>query len=279
MSRTVPTRRISLEASFEDVPRRFARDDDLIGSHLTAAFSAVFPDGEDFFVRTVRHYRDRITDPELRRQVAGFIGQESTHGREHRAFNDHLARLGYPTRRIERIVRTTLRAHERVLSAEANLAVTVALEHFTATIAEFVLTDEEFRAAAGHPAVVDLLVWHALEESEHKAVAYDVFQHVCGDERIRVRAMRRVTVTFIASVLFRTVLSLLRDPAAYNPARLGRSIFALRHSPYLSGQVVARIRAYFAPGFHPHGVESDALLETWREELFGPAGKLAASLR
>ena len=84
------------------VPKHFAQDGDLIGSHVTMALSSVFPDGEDYFVRSVRHYRDQVTDPALKRQVAGFIGQEAVHGREHRVFNDRLAELGYPTKEYER---------------------------------------------------------------------------------------------------------------------------------------------------------------------------------
>src|SRR5207302_9953995 len=95
--RTVPTRRIPFEDSLQDLPRHFADDGDLILSHLAAALSAVFPDGEDFFVRSVRHFRDQVSDPALKRQVAGFIGQEAMHGREHRALNDRLDALGYPT--------------------------------------------------------------------------------------------------------------------------------------------------------------------------------------
>src|SRR5438045_8244373 len=97
--RTVPTRRISFEESLEHLPKHFAADGDLILSHLAAGLSAVFPDGEDFFVRSVRHFRDQITDPELKRQVCGVIGQEAVHGREHRALNNRLDELGYPTKR------------------------------------------------------------------------------------------------------------------------------------------------------------------------------------
>ena len=67
--RVVPTRRISFEESLRDLPRHFAGEDDLIASHVTAGLSAVFPDGEDFFVRSVRNYRDQIEDPELKRDV------------------------------------------------------------------------------------------------------------------------------------------------------------------------------------------------------------------
>ena len=98
--RKVPTRRMSFEESLADVPRQFAGD--LVSSHVAAALSAVFPEGEDFFVRSVRRFREEITDPELKRQVAGFIGQEAMHGRQHRAFNDRLAELGYPTKQVDR---------------------------------------------------------------------------------------------------------------------------------------------------------------------------------
>src|SRR3954454_9073585 len=73
----VPTRRISFEESLRTVPKHFAADGDVVSSHVMANLSSVFPDGEDFFVRSVRHYRDQITDPVLKRQVAGFIGQEA----------------------------------------------------------------------------------------------------------------------------------------------------------------------------------------------------------
>src|SRR5258708_38681819 len=138
--RKVPTRRISFEASLQDLPRHFAADGDLITSHVAAGLSAVFPDGEDFFVRSVRHFRDQITDPELKRQVAGFIGQEAMHGREHRAFNERLDQLGYPTKEGERITKWGLAARERLLSAKSNLAVTAAPQHLTATLAHALLS-------------------------------------------------------------------------------------------------------------------------------------------
>jgi len=149
--RRVPTRRMSFEESMEHLPRAFAADGDLISGHVIMALSSVFPDGEDYFVRSVRHYRDRITDPALKRQVSGFIGQEAVHGREHRVFNDRLAELGYPTKRYERFTKAGLRFRERILPPLSNLAATAALEHFTATLAELVLTSEEIRGAIEEP--------------------------------------------------------------------------------------------------------------------------------
>ena len=116
-AREIVTRRISFRYPDGDMPRHFV-DGDLVMSHVTAMLSAMFPNGEDFFVRSVRNYRDRITDPELKRQVAKFIGQEAIHGREHREFNERLAQMGYATRYVDRAVDVGLnRIGVRILSS------------------------------------------------------------------------------------------------------------------------------------------------------------------
>lgn len=273
-TRQVPTRRISFEESLSDLPRHFAADGDLLDSHLVAVLSSLFPDGEDFFVRSVRHYRDRITDPDLRRQVAGFIGQESVHGREHRVLNERLAQLGYPTRRIAAVAKWGLTTRERLLPAESNLALTAALEHFTATLAELVMTDAEVRRLMGHPAVRDVFVWHALEESEHKAVAFDVYRAVGGREWVRVLTMRLIRVGFVAAVTAFMALSLAGDRDTYRPGRLRTSWRRFRSSPLLQRELWEQLREYDRRDFHPDDRDTTALVESWRDELFGDDGRL-----
>jgi predicted metal-dependent hydrolase len=273
-TRKVPTRRISFEESLQSVPKHFAADGDLILSHLAASLSAVFPDGEDFFVRSVRHYRNDITDPELKRQVAGFIGQEAVHGREHRAFNDRLHQLGYPTKRFERITEKGLAFRERHMSPAANLAATAALEHFTATLAELVLTNEEVRGEFGHDEVRNLFVWHALEESEHKAVAFDVYRAVGGTERTRVWTMNFIRFGFVAGMALQMIVSLLGDRATYRRGNLRRSWRRFRGSPIMSKELWLQLKDYNRPDFHPDDRDTQALVEQWRAELFGADGSL-----
>jgi uncharacterized protein len=272
--RSVPTRRMAFEESFGEVPRHFAEDGDLILSHVGSALSSVFPDGEDFFVRSVRHYRDQITDPNLKRQVAGFIGQESVHGREHRAFNERLSELGYPTREVEWLTRKGLELRTRFAPPITNLAATAALEHFTATLAELVLTNEEVRGHFGHPAVRDLFVWHALEESEHKAVAFDVFKAVGGSERVRVWTMRFIRIGFVLGMTIQILSSLVRDREAYKPRVLFKSLRSFRRSPLVSRELWNQLKDYDRPDFHPDDRDTNELVTTWREALFGENGTL-----
>jgi len=271
--RKVPTRRVSFEESLQQLPKHFAAEEDLVGSHLMAVLSGLFPDGEEFFVRSVRRMRDKVTDPELKRQVAGFIGQEAIHGREHRMLNDRLADLGYPTKRVERMVRRALGIRERLMSPLSNLAATAALEHFTATFAELILADDEARSYIGEHAE-GLFMWHALEESEHKAVAFDVYKAVGGTERMRVWTMNALTIGFIFAITIETFLSLLGDRATFERGRLRASWKRFRRSPFVSPKLWHQLRDYNRPDFHPDDSDTDALVERWKEELFGEHGTL-----
>jgi predicted metal-dependent hydrolase len=277
-TRAIPTRRISFDETLQHLPKHFAGDGDLIMSHVLAALSGVFPDGEDFFVRSVRRFRDQITDPELKRQVAGFIGQEAIHGREHRDLNDRLAELGYPTKRLERFTRWGLGQRERLLSDHNNLAATAALEHFTATLAEILLRDPEARRVVGDEHVTDLLLWHALEESEHKAVAFDVYKAVGGTERTRTMVMNIITIGFVGGMSLQAIISALSDRDTYRGTTLLRSIRRLRRSPFLRREVWERLRDYNRPDFHPDDHDTTELVAEWRARLFGDEGTLTELL-
>jgi predicted metal-dependent hydrolase len=274
----VKTRRIAFDYPESDLPKYFA-DGDLIASHMIAMLSSVFPEGEDFFVRSVRNYRDQITDPELKKQVGGFIGQEAIHGREHRRFNERLQRHGFPTRFVDRRTKVGLDRIARRAPASHQLAVTAALEHYTATFAEVLLSDERAQALSSIPEVRHIFLWHAVEESEHKSVAFDVFQQVCGDQTIRIRAMKITTVVFLASLFGSTLLSLAMDRRARNPITLVRSLLKLRQNPFFTMDVWRRLTDYNRPDFHPDDHDATELLERWRAELFGDQGELTEMLK
>ncbi|MFC4910659.1 metal-dependent hydrolase [Actinomadura gamaensis] len=258
------------------LPRHYM-DGDLVMSHVVTVLSSLFPEGEDFFVRTVRNYRDEITDPELKAQVAGFIGQEVTHGREHRHFNERLGDLGYPTRFVDRATRHGLGFWARVLPPDVQLAITAALEHYTATLAYVLLNKPEAREMFTVPEVRSMFLWHALEESEHKSVAFDVFQTVSGDQRMRAWVMNIVTVDFLAVVVLTTILSLALDPAAYDLPRLARSVRRLRTSPFIQRDVIRHLRDYNRRDFHPDDNDTTALEQQWKQRLFDEKGERIAT--
>jgi uncharacterized protein len=243
------------------MPKHFVADDPM-RSHIAAMLSAVFPEGEDFFVRSVRAYRDRIDDPELAKQVKGFIGQEAIHGREHRDFNDHLSTLGYPTKAVDRAVKRGLALLHKVSPKSHQLAVTAALEHYTATLAETILRDDDARAEFLSDEARALFTWHAMEESEHKSVAFDVFQQVCGKHHIRVGTMWAVHAGFLAAMVGAVTTSVALDPKAW--PKLPRSLWRLRSHPFFQKDLLQRLLDYNRRDFHPDDHDTVELLEEWR---------------
>ena len=265
----VPIRDVDIHRDLDGVPKYFA-DGDIVLSHIFAMLSATFPDGENYFVRSVAAVRDRIEDPQLALDIEGFVGQESMHGREHRAFNAHLSTLGYPTHAVERYSDRAFRLFERIHNPRLHLAVTAALEHYTATLAEMLLSDPDARAVFNHDAVRRLFLWHSLEEAEHKAVAFDTYRHVDGTERMRRLAMTGVHIDFVLELIAMTTVSITLDPdARRHPWRVLRSLSRLARSPFLSATALRQLAQYQRRGFHPNDRDTTALVNTWRRELFG----------
>ncbi|MBA0045307.1 metal-dependent hydrolase [Mycobacteroides sp. LB1] len=277
MEREIKTRRIKFRYPAGSLRRHYVQGD-LGMSHMVAVLSAAFPEGEAFMIRSVRAVADQITDPELKKQVAGFIGQEATHSREHRELNERLQEMGYPTALIDRVIRRTLEARTRYLSPLYCLAMTAALEHYTAILAETLLSDERALDMLGEGEVRSMLLWHALEESEHRAVAFDVYKAVGGTHRMRVLVMWFTTLAFLASAGCATYMSLFRDRDFYNPKIHYRSAVRFFGAPFFSRAVFRRLLSYNRKDFHPNEVDNTELIARWNAELFGEHGQIADRL-
>jgi predicted metal-dependent hydrolase len=267
--RTISVRRPGLAFDGDATPKYFVADD-ILRTHIAAMLSAVFPEGEDFFVRSVRNYRDQITDPVLKEQVKGFIGQEALHGREHRAFNERLQELGFPTRFTDKRVKIGLGIFGKVAPKRTQLALTAGLEHYTATLAEALLRDDAARQEFVTDEIRTLFSWHALEETEHKSVAFDVFQHVSGSRRVRVGTMYGIHVGFLLAMVMSVTISLLFDRyARRHPVKVLRSIARLRTHVFFQPAVLRRLKDYDRADFHPDDHDTVELLDHWRAELGG----------
>lgn len=278
-SAQVPVRPMEFNRWVANLPKYFAAGGDIVMSHVLTVLSSTFPEGEKFFVRSVAAVRDQITDPQLLADVDGFIGQEQMHGREHQVLNARLAEHGYPTRGIDSYVRGLYWVRERIQSKKVNLAFTAALEHYTATLAELVLTDEAARDEVGRSTARDILTWHALEESEHKAVAFDVYKAVGGGEPLRIFIMILTDLLFIFETSVMGVISIAMDrDARRHPIKLARSLARLPKSPFVSMHALRILAEYHRPGFHPNNRDTRQLIAYWRNALFGRDGQLTEVL-
>jgi predicted metal-dependent hydrolase len=235
---------------------------------VTAFFdnlSLFFPVGERFFVASVRAHQRYVKDEKLAADVRAFCGQEGVHGREHERYNAML-RERYPAAAMEARVARLLARVSKTLPPRMQLAATCALEHFTALMGQFLLVDPRMLEGA-HPAMAALWRWHAAEENEHKAVAYDVFVAAGGTYGERVLAMIGASVIFWAKVLEHQARMMSRDGTAFSPREWGALVWFLGVSPGGLRGVVRHYFAYYRPGFHPNDIDSSRELASWKAEL------------
>lgn len=233
---------------------------------LTAFFNGMsisFPVGEKFFIDSVRHYADQIADPVLREHIKGFCGQEGFHRREHQLYNDALCQArGYDLQKLEGALTGRLDWARENLPPLENLAITVAIEHFTAVLAELILGSGSVMDKAD-PSMRSLWRWHAAEEMEHKSVAFDVYRAVGGTEKLRKSVMRRVT--FLMSLeLTRALFYILRKDGQLFNFKLWRSGLAGlfgKEGAFSGGG--APYKEFYTEGFHPWQQDTRELLEQW----------------
>lgn len=250
-------------------PLRWWLRNDALATAFSNALSASFPMGERFFIDSVRRFRDQA-DETLKEQITQFMAQESMHTREHLAFNRHIVEAGYDLSRIEAYLKRRL-AWSRKQLPICQLAGTAALEHFTAILAHALLSDPRHLSGAANDIGL-LWRWHAIEEIEHKAVAFDTYRAATRDMPAILRWALRCQVMAITTLLFFIELSysiaqFLRQDGINAPATWLKLLHFLFVDPGVMASVMRRYFHYYRPGFHPWDVDDRALIAGVEAEI------------
>jgi len=253
-----------------DMPR-YWWDNDPAKTLLLAALSASFPPGERFFIDSVRHYQDQITDPELKKAIKGFIGQEAHHSREHELMNGFLQERGVDLARLEREILGFMNLMRKYLSPERQLAHTVAVEHFTALMAEeFLLKYDALEQM--DPRIAPIWAWHAIEESEHKAVAFDVYKAIGGSEFTRVTEMMVVSVLFPVFSAVHLVQLMKEDGQLGNMKSWLSGLNYMWGRPGVFRKLLPSYFKFYSPRFHPWDHDARGLVEKAKKKWLGDWG-------
>lgn len=238
--------------------------------------SVFFPAGETFFITSVKAFRDRVErGSALDDEVKGFTAQEGMHSREHRRYNAMLVEQGFPVvdmeKRVERILDFARRLPKRW-----QLSATCALEHFTALLADYLLGDPRLLEGAD-PVMSALWKWHAAEENEHKAVAYDVYRLVGAPYPERVAVMIGASLIFWAKIVEQQARMMRADGILWDAGEWRKLLHFLLVEPGGFGNVFRLYLAYYRPDFHPWQHDNRALLEAWKRELAQNPAYLSAA--
>tara|TARA_B100000678_G_scaffold42272_3_gene31713 strand:- start:9681 stop:10547 length:867 start_codon:yes stop_codon:yes gene_type:complete len=242
---------------------------DPVGTAVLNALSITFPDGERMFMDSVRAYKSELSG-KLLEDVNDFIRQEAIHSREHHLLNQLIDREKYPVEEIEKMVRDRVQ-FARDGGPMRMLVGTICLEHFTAMMADLMQEQQEMFEGTD-PDIEAMWRWHAMEETEHKAVAYDVFMKVTKDLSPLKRYIRRCMSMLIISQNFTTNIttyaSRLLEADGYSPAEARQAVKRyLWKSPSLFGKGWKAWLAWFKPGFHPWDHDNRDLMAEWKAEF------------
>lgn len=259
-----PVRR--MDYNFENTPKYWCANDPAM-THYFTGLSTLFPEGESYFVRSVRALREHAKLNEaLDREISAFIGQEAMHSKEHHAFHISAQQHGLNPESLEKITGIVLKGLEKVFSKKWNLLVTVGLEHYTAvlvvsmmeTVNEY-MTDKTIR---------DLWLWHSVEETEHKAVAFDLYEYLYGNglnaylPRVTIFTLSLILITRL-STIYQIVL-MKRDKQLSN-LKTWQNFFNFAAKQYKT--FIPKFFEYYRYDFHPNQTNEKNLVATTKIKL------------
>lgn len=266
---TAATERVPIKArrvrfDWTDTPLHWVTGDPQT-THTINVLHLLLPAGEKWFVELYRKVLPEVTDERLRSDVRGFVGQEATHSRAHAAVLDHLAAQDVDTHRYTRAIEWMF---DRLLAdrplgvrlprpvrrewTKHRLAIVAAVEHFTAALGSWVLAADGLDRADPDPVMLDLLRWHAAEEVEHRAVAFELSNRLGGGYLRRLLAMLEVVPALLYLWVRGVVFLMKADPTYPGRPRVRSFCRAGRAGLLPTGRELARmIPPYLRLDYHP----------------------------
>lgn len=231
-----------------------------------SVLSGTFPPGEQMFIESVRSFKDKVTDPQLLEDIRDFTHQEAHHTKQHKLANEKLESLGWRAQTIERRVAKAIKLLNDKRSPRERLAATVCLEHITAIIAEYVLTHPK-QMEGMHPSIRNMMVWHAIEEIEHKSVAFDVYMSTGGSRKMLKRIMRAIAILFPTLTFGRTFYLLFAARRMPSWAQFKEGMQMLFGKDGMITSIKAPFKDFYREDFHPEDHDNRELIEKWKKEI------------
>ena len=246
---------------------RYWHGGNAFNTHFFNAFFTTFPAGETFFVRSVQKYRHLIKDEELQADITDFSTQEGNHSNAHDLHGDVLAQQGYKSiARDNKFLDAGLKLFNKTMP-RFSLAVTIAIEHFTAILSHQVYATPELFIEPLHEDFKPLFLWHAAEEIEHKGVAYDVYEEVDGSYSLRVIAMILTTIAILMLVFIRLSPLLRKDGLLFSGSTWKNGMSFLFSKNGLFTLVVPHYLQFYRRNFHPWDEQDYHFIDEFRAQF------------
>ena len=262
----VVARDISFNLHKDNVHKHWFNDDPWNTIWLTAILAAV-PEGERWGLRAVAKLLNKVKDPGIRETGVAFCKQERIHAREHDVMNSLIIEDGLPLDKIEKPFAAGFEFIKKHVSTEMQGALAASAEHFTAIIASvFLEHPEAFKDT--DPEIVNMLYWHFVEETEHKAVSFDVFTDASGNHFAaylrRVFGMASMTALGAPVISISVAYLLWHDKQLTNIPSARRMFETLFGEPGIMRNIGKLYLPFYRPSFHPWDDDNREVINVWK---------------
>ncbi|CAM9224258.1 MULTISPECIES: metal-dependent hydrolase [Acinetobacter] len=271
----IPIRHMKFDFDPAKLDHRFYMDAELASAYF-ASLSIFLTRGEDLVIDTARYHRDFITDPLLKQRVTSLIGQEAIHSKMHEELNEAYLIRDLPVKLFRTWAGWAFEYGFERLPQPMKLSLMAGIEHFTAVLAEYMMNHEEIFFRSQDEKQRAIWMWHMLEESEHKDIAFDVFQELSNNYLLRIAGFFPALITILVLISAASFLvPFYRNPKNLISLRYWseipynfRLIFGLKDGVY--GSSFKHIFDYLRPNFHPNDHDTSEFLEYYKEKLLNP---------
>lgn len=225
-------------------------------SYALVGLSLLMPYLEPYLIRSMNAAKAHLTDARVLDDLARFNAQEGQHYRQHKRFNDAIQRAGYPgLAALEAEVAADYERFTSTRSLRFNLAYAEGFEAFTGAMARFTL-DRERLAGMAAP-LRDLFEWHLVEELEHRTVAYDVYDQVCGGYCYRLFVGLYAQYHFLRFVVrvMEYLLAASPEVVQAHGGKAGRRTRDREQLGALWRYLLPRVLDTYSPRYTPHSID------------------------
>ncbi|MFN3074301.1 metal-dependent hydrolase [Acinetobacter sp. TY2] len=271
----IPIRHMKFDFDPKLLDPKFYMNAELASAYF-ASLSIFLTRGEDLVIDTARYHRDFITDPLLKQRVTSLIGQEAIHSKMHEELNDAFLELDLPVKLFRFLAGYVFEYGLERLPQPMKLSLMAAIEHFTAVLAEYMMNHEEIFFRSQDEKQRAIWMWHMLEESEHKDIAFDVYQTLSNNYALRIAGFFPALITILMLISAASILvPFYRKPSNLVSLKYWkeipynfRLIFGLKDGVY--GSTLGHIFDYLRPDFHPNDHDTSEFLAYYKEKLLNP---------
>ena len=271
----IPIRHFNFKFESKDIDAKFFMQKEW-GTAYFAALSIFLTYGEELVIETARFHRDFIKDPILKQRLTSLIGQEAIHSKIHEEYNDAMIPRNFPVQFYRFLAEQVFNHTFLKFPQPLKLSMMAGIEHFTAVFAQYAMNHEDIFNHSLDEKTRALWMWHMLEESEHKDIAYDTYQVLSANYPLRISGFFIALITLGLGVgAGALMLPFLRRPmnsfslSFWKEAKGSWDLLFSRDNGVF-GSSLGHIFDYLRPDFHPNDHDTTELLDYFKKELLDP---------